>query len=255
MGRDSYKRGRSQGANPYKKQSAFKRPRSSSSSASRARADAYDGIELKYLDTGFDGVSFVGSTSGASGELQPTSGCTGCISVPGQGDGESQRDGRKYCLKSAWFSGVISTTAFDDQPDAYSVAGHFVAMVLDTQANGTTVNSEDVFINTSDGNAFSMLPKPLRNLKNSKRFRILDSKYIPVIGAYSLTDGTNTGSINYQSMDVMNLSWNGSIECNSIGTANNISSASDNAIHIIGYASSTAWSPQVNGKCRVRFVG
>lgn len=61
------------------------------------------GIETKFLDTAWNGVAINASTDGAGGELQPSTGCTDCISVPAQGDGESQRDGRKYCVKSIFF--------------------------------------------------------------------------------------------------------------------------------------------------------
>lgn len=194
------------------------------------------------------------STDGSSGELQPSSGCTSALSVPAQGDGESNRDGRKYTIKSVWVSGIVSTSALADAGDSADFSGYYFALVLDTQANGATIVSENVFVNPGDGGG-QMLPKPLRNLQNSKRYVVLDSCYISPGGAYGITDGTSTASLSNQVAPEMNLSWNGSIVCDSIGTTANVSSASDNAIHLIGYAGSTSLTPVFRGKSRMRFVG
>jgi hypothetical protein len=218
------------------------------------RTGGFTGIELKFLDCAWDGVGLGTSTDGSNGELAPSSGCTGAISVPAQGDGESQRDGRKYTLKSCWVSGVIETSAFANQADCVDIPGYFIALVLDTQCNGVTIASEDVYINPGT-TAPSMLPQPLRNLANTKRFKILDKQYIEHDGAYVVTDGTNTGSISPMISPKVNLSWKGNINCLSDGTTANVSSATDNALHLVAFAASSAFTPVFTGKSRVRFVG
>lgn len=223
--------------------------------ASNRRTGGFAGIELKFLDTAWNSVTINTSTDGSGGEIQPSTGCTNAISVPAQGDGESNRDGRKYTLKSAWFSGIVLTSPSANQADATDIPGYYFAMVLDTQANGATVVSEDVFINPGT-TGHQMLPKPLRNLQNSRRFRILDSKYVPVGGMYAITDGTNTGSLAAMTEPTVNLSWKGNIQCTSTGTNADVASASDNAIHIISYAGdATPLVPTIRAKARVRFVG
>lgn len=241
-----------------KKMSAWKAGSAGSSSrkAQNTRTGGFQGIELKFLDTAWNSVaiSAAGSTTAAGCELQPSTGCTDAISVPAQGDGESQRDGRRYAIKSAWVSGVIRTVAQSDQADTAPVSGLYFALVLDTQANGSTVNSEDVFTNPTTA-GFGMLKSPLRNLQNSRRFRILDSQYVPPTGAYSGHDAAATVSISYQSSPEVNLSWKGNIVCDSTGTTANIASASDNAIHVVAFAGDTLYTPTFFGKGRVRFVG
>lgn len=212
------------------------------------------GLELKFLDCAWNGVALNTSTDGADGEIQPSSGCTGCISVPQQGDTGSQRDGRKFVIKSVWVSGVIETNAVEDQGNGSEFTGFYFALVLDTQCNGATINSEDVFINPSTS-ASAMFPTPLRNLQNSKRFRILDSKYIRAGGAYAVPDGANTGSLSAQNTPVLNLNWKGNLTVDTSGTTANVASATDNAIHLIAYAASTGPSPTFTGKSRVRFMG
>ncbi len=125
---------------------------------------------------------------------------------------------------------------------------------MDTQANGVTVSSENVYLNPATGSS-AILPKPLRNLQYSKRFRILDSAYVPPGGAYAGTDGASTLSISNQVAPCVQLSWKGNITCDCSGTTANVSAVTDNAFHIIAFAASTARTPVFAGKCRVRFVG
>lgn len=210
--------------------------------------------ELKFLDCAWNSVSLNSSADGSSGELQPSSGCTNAISVPAQGDGESQRDGRKYTVKSAWVSGVINPAFNSDEADAAQQSGYFLALVLDTQANGATIVSENVFINPSTTTT-SMLPQPLRNLQNSKRYRILASQYINPVGTYGITDGANTASLSPMTHIPFSLSWKGNIVCDSTGTTADVASASDNAIHLVGYAGDQTFVPVIDAKSRVRFIG
>lgn len=220
------------------------------------RIGGFLGLERKFLDCAWNGVALPASTDGSGGELAPSSGCTAAISVPAQGDGESNRDGRKYTIKSAYVSGVIGTSALSDQDDPVDIGGYYIAMVLDTQTNGAAAgpNSEDVYINPSTL-AGGMLPQPLRNLQNSKRFKILDSTYIPPGGAYATTDGASTASISNQIRPSFTLSWRGSLDCDSVGTTAAAASASDNAIFLMGFANQTSLIPTVIAKSRVRFYG
>lgn len=210
--------------------------------------------ELKFLDCAWNGVAVNVSTDGSSGEIQPSSGCTGCISVPAQGDGESNRDGRKYCIKSVWLSGTVNTVAIPDQADVAEINGYWFALVLDAQANGATIVSEDAFINPSTLGA-AMMPQPLRNLANSKRFKILDRVYVEPGGAYAFNDAAATGSIGNQVAPVVNLSWSGEITACCTSTTADVASVSDNAIHLVGYAGTSAFTPTFIGKSRVRFTG
>jgi len=93
------------------------------------RTGGFIGIELKFLDCAWNGVTVSSSTDGASGELQPSSGCTGAISVPAQGNAEQSRDGRRYTIKSIWVSGVVATTAISDEDDVSDLYGYFFALV------------------------------------------------------------------------------------------------------------------------------
>lgn len=212
-------------------------------------------VEVKALDCAWNGVTLAAANSSCNGgEIQPSSGCTNALSVPAQGDGDSELDGRRYTIKSAWVSGMIATTPVGDAPDVEEVGGYFFALVLDTQTNGTAINSEDVFTNPSTAGP-AILPLPLRNLDNTKRFKVLDWQYIPIGDMYASTDGTGTTSYNTQRASIVNLSWKGSLVCKSSATSANVTSAADNSLHLIGWAQNTALVPVFYGKSRVRFVG
>jgi len=231
------------------------RPMGGRSAALRnIRTAGFLGIENKFLDCAFNSVTINVSTDGSSGEIQPSAGCTGAISVPAQGDGESNRDGRKYVLTSAFISGVINFTPAADQADVTDASGIYMCLVLDTQANGATVVSEDVFINPSTS-GFAMLPQPLRNLQNSKRFKILDSWFRTPATTVAGTDGASTNSVIPGQQLPVKLSWKGRITCLCDGTTADVASATDNALHIIGYAGGASFAPVFVGKSRVRFVG
>lgn len=219
----------------------------------RARAGRFS-AELKFLDCAFNAVAINNSTDGASGEIQPSSGCTGALSVPAQGDGESQRDGRKYTITSIWVSGMIEQAGDTAQTSINESQGYWFALVLDTQANGATIVSENVFINPStNGNA--ILPQPLRNLQNSKRYRVLAKTYIPPAGLTTGQDAaTPSFAVGGQYAPTMSIGWKGKIICDSTGTTADVSSASDNAIHLIGYRGSN-YTATLVGKSRVRFYG
>lgn len=219
------------------------------------RYGGFSGLERKFLDCAWNGVALAtGGSDASGGELQPSTGCTNAISVPAQGDGESNRDGRRYNIKSCFFSGVIDHAPRADQPDADDVGGYFFALVLDLQANGSTIASEDVYVNPGTS-AACILPTPLRNLENSQRFRILDSKYISPRGSYGVTDGASTASLNHQQKIPVSLSWSGDIGVTCTGTTADVASVSDHALHIIAYAESTAYTPTFFGKSRLRFTG
>lgn len=211
------------------------------------------GLELKYLDCAWNAVTVNQSTDGASGEVQPSSGCTGCLSMPSQGDGETQRDGRKFTVKSIWVSGAIDSIALTDQGDAVEDRGVFVALVLDTQANAATIVSENVYLNPGTGSV-TILPQPLRNLKFSKRYRVLDSRYVAPGGMYAMTDGASTGSLSNQTVPIFSLNWKGSITCLAASTTADVVEATDNAFHVIAF-SGGGTSKTINMKSRMRFLG
>lgn len=225
------------------------------------RTGGYSGIEKKFLDGAWNNVAIATSSDGAGGEMQPSTMGTSqaetaglCISATKQGTGEQERDGRRYTIKSISVSGAINTSPIQAAADVDSSFGYFFALVHDKQTNAQTMVSENVYLNPSSSPA-GMLPFPLRNLANTRRFRILDSVYIRPGDMYSSTDGTNTASLSNQTAPVVKLSWSGSIGVDTKGTDGVIGSITDNSIALVAFGASTQLTPVFTGKFRMRFVG
>lgn len=229
--------------------------------AMRTRAIAPSlGVELKFLDCAWNSVAIpAGSATAITMELQPSTGCTNAISVPAQGDGDQNRDGRVYHMKSLFFSGLVSYTSTEDQANVNDYGPLFFALVLDTQTNGAAINSEDVFTNPGTS-GLGLFPQPLRNLTNSKRFRVLDSTMVFPNGAYAANDNAGTAAFTNTNTPMnpptVKLSWNGDIKVTCTGSTANVSAVSDNSLHIIAFgANVTLGTPTLEGKSRLRFVG
>ncbi len=222
------------------------------------RTGGFSGVERKFLDSVWNGVTISqpGTGGGATGvELQPSSPAAElCISAPVQGVGEQELDGRVFTMKSIAVSGVVNTSPNPDEADVSNTFGYFFALVLDTQTNAQTINSEDVYLNPGD-NAAGILPYPLRNLANVHRFRILDSTYIRPGGMYSSTDGTNTASIANQVAPVVKLNWSGNIKVHKTAATGVVGSIADNSVHVLAMSASSSLTPIFQGKARMRFIG
>lgn len=211
-------------------------------------------LEVKYLDTAILGATILASTDCTAGEMNPATGCTGCISAPAQGDGSQNRDGRKILIKSCQIQGSINYVKQDMQTTADTIPSVYVAMVLDTQTNVTPSNSEDVFSNLCASALCNS--QPLRNMSYEDRFKILDDITFqlntPGMANDSATTFVQTGfNVPFK------LEWKGNIPVNFkvASTSANVTSVSDNNIFIVAYTTSTDLSPLMYANTRIRFVG
>ncbi len=201
--------------------------------------------ELKYVDTSVALATIVGTI--ASAEKDP--GTVNCLNAIAVGDGESDRDGKKYILKQVIVTGGIARGGASDLADVPAQMSCILALVLDKQTNNNQLNSEDVYTGS--------LPEyPLRNLKYSKRFKVLASQRFdfdsPTVG----TDGTNTNSAGGQVKSFyFNKKLNIPVTCS--GTSANCTDIVDNSLHIIAISSANS-APnqlQLEYSARVRFIG
>lgn len=105
------------------------------------------GIELKFYDTSLTGGVLVTSTDASGGEFDPSA--TIKLNTVIRGDGEENRDGKQISMKNLSIRGNISYIKQTNQTASDVAPVIFIALVLDTQTNGVTLNSEDVFHNQS----------------------------------------------------------------------------------------------------------
>lgn len=214
------------------------------------RTGGYMGMELKFFDSSLAATAVAQPSDASGGEVDPTT--LLCLSCPSTGDGEQNRDGRQITMKKISVTGLIqipvqvNVTALDTTPYV------MIALVLDTQTNKAQLNSEDVFTNPSAGGGTAA--SPFRNLQYTKRFRILKKIKVFIDQLMPSYDGTNieiTGSHTPWELhaDLKDL------EVNFEGTTSVVGAVIDNSIHLIAYASTVTYVPQILYNARLRFTG
>lgn len=218
-----------------------------------ARTGGFLGIEMKYLDVYASNLSVAAPSDASGGEMQPEGGCTECLSAPAQGDGPQNRDGRAIQFKSIHVAGNVAGLVAADQADMLVPPQVFVALVMDTQTNGATIVSEQVYTNPNDTSYVNAMP--LRNLEYSSRYKVLAHKTLNLSPVNAMTDGANTSSQMVQSKPFM-LSWKGEVPIKfTSGTTASVANVENNSFHLIAFATNTNFTPVISYNSRMRFVG
>lgn len=212
------------------------------------RTGGFLGIEKKFYDTSANGA-LVSDATMVTTRADPAT--VLCISAPEQGDGESQRDGKKIKIVSAHVHGSIVVPVQANQTAADNMPKVMVALVLDTQSNGAQLKAEDVFTNPSAQATTCIVP--LRNLQYSKRFKVLATKLIQPPTPTMAFDGTNIEVNGTIATFKINKKLN--LDVNFTGTTAGIANVVDNSLHIIAVANSIASNPTLTYNARVRFIG
>ncbi len=215
----------------------------------RTRTGGFTGIERKFYDTSLIGAALTAPTDATGGEHDQSA--TICMNSITQGDGESQRDGRKCTVQSAYVKGVINCPAQANQTATDAASKIYIALVLDTQTNGAQLNSEDVFKN--DGANAITAASPMRNMQFTQRFRILDTAELVMQNPNISWDGTNMEQQGLVSP--FQLSSNIEFSSQYSGTTESVANITDNSLHIIAYCNENGLAPTISYNARVRFVG
>lgn len=205
------------------------------------------GIEHKFYDTALVATNVAAPADCTGGELDPSS--TSMISTPSQGDGPSNRDGKRIVIESVQIKGNLQYDAQVNLTAGVSARGYLIALVQDTQSNGVQLNSEDVFSNPAA--AAEEAPQALWNLLFGPRFKVL-----------KLWKGTlHSGPMSYDGTNMETAQNRKEIECFikcqipvnfNAGTTSSIANVIDNSLHMIGFCSDTI---QLGYNARIRFVG
>jgi len=130
--------------------------------------------ELKYLDL-YKTYTVLSNNPNLSGGMFNPDAFQIC-SVPDRGDGPQNFSGRGIVIKNWSIKGTIGlapTVSADTLPYGRLA---FIALVLDTQTNGTQCASNDIFTDVI-GSDVAMC-NPLINMLNSRRFVVLARKTI-----------------------------------------------------------------------------
>jgi len=219
------------------------------------RTAGFLGLEKKFFDTALEATAIGSSATCASGEVDPTLPAVAgtMISTPAQGDGPSDRDGKRIVIKSVQIKGQVYVPQQELQANPAQPCSMFVALVLDTQSNGATLNSEDVFINTTAQAPACIIPN--RNLLYGSRFKVLKSDLFDC--NLSALSHVAADSFSFNGRD-LTFDWFLPLDLPvnfKDATTGVISNVSDNSLHMIAFVTNTAPGATLAYNARIRFMG
>lgn len=225
-------------------------------SAARQVANAVSmgflGIEKKFLDVAKADTAVAVAAALTGGEYDPSTGCTGCLSCPAQGDTEQSRDGKRIVIDSLILKGYVQNAGTISSGVDLACVKVFVAVVLDTQSNGAQLNSEDVF--KSLGAADILNCDPTKNLLFGSRFRILKSQVFDVTSIGSFTAAAVYASNGVRREFDWYIPFKGGLQVNlNAGTTADVANVIDNSIHVVAFSTLVGATIGYNG--RIRFQG
>ncbi len=212
------------------------------------RTGGFLDMEVKFKDFRVNDDAFTQVWAG--GEMEDATALS--VSAVAQGDGESERDGRVYWIKSIFIHGTIEQPQTEAQGQPLDDQVVRLALVWDKQTNGAQLNAEDVFLTIASGDDIDSF----RNLQFTKRFQVLaDQKHLMQIGRTN----TNEGAVNAFASAGVTKNFKFShifrtpIKVTCKGTTAVIASIVDNSLHIIG--TGTAAGTTLSYASRLRFTG
>ncbi len=214
------------------------------------RSGGYLGIENKFYDSSLAASALTAPANASGGEHDPSA--TILLNTVVQGDGQSNRDGRKIVMKQIMIRGVVQCAPIINQTIVPQAATCFIALVLDTQTNGATITSEQVFTNKG---ATALLATSLFNaMERTGRFKVLKRLVFPLVQQTVAWDGTNLEVGGYSRPFQMMVPLK-NIPVLYSSTTETVANIVDNSLHIIAYVSNTDSVPKLSYNARLRFVG
>ncbi len=214
------------------------------------RIGGFLGIENKFYDTSLVSAALTAPANAESGEHNPSATIT--LNTITQGDGESQRDGRKATMHSLHIRGTVQMPNAVNQTAVSTPPNIFIAVVLDTQTNGTLLASENVFRNA--GGSSVTATNILRNLQYTKRFKVLGTRKFTMRQGMPSWDGTNLEIGGDQKTFQFDIQLNG-LQTTYTANTETIANIVDNSINLVAYSNSTATGPTISYTSRLRFSG
>ncbi len=217
------------------------------------RIGGFLGIENKFFDSSLSPAALTAPTDASGGEHDPSA--TVLFNSVATGDGQSQKDGRQITMRNLTIQGQIAVSAQTGQSASDSGTLFYIAVVLDKQTNGATINSEDVYVNPSG--VLGTASDPFRNLANIKRFRVLATRKLNISNLNMTNDTGSTGGVIQSGVArrfKIFVNLRGMVTTYT-GTDGTVSTIRDNSLHLIAYASSVSAAPTIQYQARLRYSG
>lgn len=212
------------------------------------------GIELKFYDLGLSNYPITNNTDASGGRCDPGS-SEDCLNAPPQGDTYASRDGKRIAMKSLHIKGFFYQPAFEDQIDPPAGNEVFIAVVLDTQTNGSAAASELVFTNVL-GTAYGAII-PMQAAGRTKRFKILRTERYEISHKNVGVEGNNLHSSAALTVpfeffiDMKGLPVNFTT-----GTTSGVGNVVDNSVHVYAWnLQGSSYNTTITYASRLRFYG
>lgn len=209
------------------------------------------GIELKFYDKFVVNFGLVTATDTSGGVLNPVGGNT--LSSMAQGNGQSQREGRRVTWKNIFITGVITANLQVDQTALDITPIVFLALVQDNQTNGLQFASQSVYINPSG--SILLGTNLLRNLQQSKRFKILKTWRSTLPDPEATFDGTNIEQSGFHIPFTMFHQFGRNVVVNHSLITEGVTNSTDLSISLIGWTTQDTLVPLISYNSRLRYYG
>lgn len=206
--------------------------------------------ENKYFDTEKAPTSISASSNWVGTEYDPTTLAT--LFVPSQGTGINQRIGRAAKVKCIKIKGLIKCDAIEVASNPFNACNVRIALVQDTQSNGTQAQGEDVF---KDPSSTVSAVLSFQNVNNFGRFKVLKDKFITLNPPSLSGTGANSFDVNgvdrsfkmtYKPKQPINVRFNET-------DGGTIADIVDHSWHIIANTDDVEMVPKIEYQCRVVF--
>lgn len=238
-------------------------------SLANMRTGGYVGLEKKFFDTQTNTVLSNSVTNSLCsvrrddhtwGTASTTNGALFC---PGVGSGQSQRDGRQCKLDSIYSTIDCSLNFTSMVPNVFdhSNVRVYMALILDTQANGAAFDPAQVYRKFTDLDID--LIHPIRDLENIQRFRVLDSALIdiPILASEYDPVGLKWHVRANQKGAILSKRFANGLQIHFKGESLDVSDISDNNIGLVAWICDSwvtdagAGGVELLAKTRCRFRG
>ena len=221
--------------------------------------------ETKYVDAFKNNAAITVMSSAADGnwastEFNPNNsgGALGCLPVPSQGNGYSNRDGRKFFMKNIRINGLITWPSITAGA-TLGVGPVRIIIVKDTRTNQVSLSGEDVIGGglgsndvatlSGDGNGLCLPTNP----KGWGRYRIMYDRTFepPLASAAGVTAALHQQNIKLP----FSINIKANCEVNMDDVDGTIANVVDNSFHMLCACQDSSADALVGYYARTSFVG
>lgn len=217
---------------------------------SNVRTGGYLGIENKFYDQ-FKVATNASATVGTPIILSPQNTAAYTLNSVAQGDGESNRDGRRINMMNLHVRVNVRLLPQNNLTASVTSVSGCIWIILDKQANGVVPSASEIFSIT--GGTTCTEVDLFNNLQYSKRFQVLKKMRYHLNYTAAGYDGTAFDLFGSEINFKKSINLRG-LPVTFSGTTEDVANITDNSI-TAWFVSNAANIPTVSFRSRLRFKG